>query len=529
MRFFEFKTISSSNTLTEVAKMSAKLWKDKYIISTVHSIKNKKDFDYIDNKEEKFGLVDKITVDGEAMSPDEWQQYALANDNATVVNSTLFSINGQDLTINKLLKADAVKGSLTPNKGDIAEAVLGSAITAKFRNGGGNVTTNDIIEILKSVVSEGSTEGTTNYQTSGIEEDNYKFMLTLNNSSLKPLKLWMEEEDPMGNPANFALVKQFGVNRATIKDLQKQVSDAAEYANRNKRAVTAVDKAKIDPSQNIVEIMSDGGDGTQQNITKVDLKLSYDGQIQRLLSLKAGAVKQFGQVSGGEWEAVSNFFESIFKFRLPDSMKAQFGFKSSDQDDYKDYNYGEGPFANLYSEMAKQAMEYTAGDDTRKEYNLVKNVYDGINFHATRGEEGVTMVILSPSSKVAYKELAFDKRLLSALELYDLQVVNEPGNANHKISIIGNLKTEKAIQVLGKDNAIKIPSKSVLVQLRSAKMGNAIRNVVEMGELLKDLSNVEKLDKAEATKSLKQQPEPEARQQPTPDVNAVPGNDVPNA
>jgi hypothetical protein len=158
--------------------------------------------------------------------------------------------------------------------------------------------------------------------------------------------------------------------------------------------------------------------------------------------------------------------------------------------------------------MAKQVQEYTKGDNTQAEYKLVQKVYDAINFHATRGEEGVTMVILSPSAKIAYKELAFDARLLAALELYDLQVVNEPGLANHRISIIGNLKSDEAVQSLGKDGAVKIPSKNVLVQLRTALSGGAIRNVVEMGALLKDLANIEKLDKAEAEQKIQQTQEP---------------------
>ncbi len=159
--------------------------------------------------------------------------------------------------------------------------------------------------------------------------------------------------------------------------------------------------------------------------------------------------------------------------------------------------------------MAKQAMVYTKGDDTRKEYSLVKTVYDAINFHATRGEEGVTMVILSPDAKTAYKELAFDTRLLSALELYDLEVVNDTGLTNHRISIVGNLQATEATQALGKDGVKNIPSKNILVQLRSAKSAGSIRNIVEMGPLLKDLANIEKLDKAEAEQKL-QAPRPQA-------------------
>jgi hypothetical protein len=255
---------------------------------------------------------------------------------------------------------------------------------------------------------------------------------------------------------------------------------------------------------------------TQQSVTKVDLKIAYDGQTTRLLSLKAGSVKQFGQISGAEWETASDFFESIFDFRLPDSMKEQFGFKGKDSEDYKEYNYSKGPFEKLYAEMAKQVAAYTKGDNTQMEYKLVQKVYDAINFHATRGEEGVTMVILSPSAKVAYKELAFDARLLAALELYDLQVVNEMGSANHRLQILGNLKTEEAVQTIGKDGVQKIPTKNILVTLRTALSGGAIRNIVEMGPLLKDIANIEKLDKQEARQEIE---DTETTQEPANDPN----------
>tara|TARA_R110000782_G_C14785111_1_gene410377 strand:- start:25 stop:1659 length:1635 start_codon:yes stop_codon:yes gene_type:complete len=512
MRYREIKLVESIVALKEAASiMSAGNWLAtaekksrvpiKYVIAAAKSIDGGKYFQYIDGKEEKSGIVDSITVNDEEMSAEEWQNYATDN-YPEFVKTTKFIIDGEAVPINKLLKNESIKGSLVPNQGDIAEAVLGSAIAAKFARGGRDINKDDVIRILKDVVAQGIAQGSTDYQTSGVVEDEYKFTLTLNSSSLKPLKLWMDEADPMGNPSNFDLVQKFEVDPSVVKKLQKQVLDAVEYANNNKRATTAVDKAKLEMTgKNEISIISDGGDATQQSITKVDLKLEFDGKPQRLLSLKAGTVKQFGQISGAEWEVASDFFESIFKFRLDDSMKTAFGFKGKDQDDYKDYNYNMGPFAKMYSEMAKQVQAYTAGDDTQKEYNLVKHVYDAINFHATRGEENVTMVILSPSAKIAYKELAFDARLLSALELYDLRVVNEAGLKNHKISIVGELKTDKAVEKLGKNGADKLDGKSILVQLRTAVQGSAIRNIVEMGDLLKTLANVEKLDKDQAERN----------------------------
>ena len=520
MRFSDIKIVESKvkarTSLSEASLMGTSKWLSsadqsnstnptKYVIATAESIRKQKYFLYAEvgapgkaiDAPEKSGMVDKITVNGKEMSTDDWEKYALAN-YPDFVNNSKFFIDGDEVPLNRLKKNEAVKGSLVPNLGDIAEAVLGAAISAKFALGGRNITTNDVIRVLKDVVAAGVAEGETDYQTVGVIEDNFKFTLTLNSASMKPLKIWIDDEDPMGTVGNLLLVTEYEVAKTKLDDMQKQVKDAVEYANTNKRAATAVDKAKLElEGKNEIRIISDGGDAANQTSTKVDLKLEYDDQPQRLLSLKAGTVKQFGQVSGGEWETASDFFESIFKFRLPDTMKQEFGFKSSKEEDYKEHNYTQGPFAKLYSEMAKQVQAYTAGDDASKEYKLVQNVYDAINWHATRGEEGVTMVILSPSKKIAYKELAFDARLLSALELYDLRVTNDVGLSTHKISVIGELKGKEAVKTLGKDGAEKLNPKSVLVQLSTRTSAGAIRNVVEMGNLLKELANVEKLDAAQ--------------------------------
>lgn len=531
---FYFAEALNAITLLEVSKMAAGQWlataekssgvPTKYIDACVRSISSGKTFQYKDpkTKEEKAGVVDTIYVNDKEVTAQGWRTYAVAN-YPDFVKTSEFEIDGERVKCGNLLKNEAVKGSLVPNKGDIAEAVLGSAIAAKFAAGGKTVTTNDVVNVLKKVVASGKAVGETNYAEAGIVEDDYVFTLTLNNSSLKPLKMWIDEEDPMSDPKKFELVTKFEVDPKVVKSLQLQIKHSVEYANSNKRAIKAVDKAKLElEGKNEIRIISDGGDATQQSATKVDLKLEYDGKPQRLLSLKAGTVKQFGQGSGGGWDQVSNFFETVLKFRLDDSLKEKFGFvDAKGRNDYLKINYSTGPFAKLYSEMAKQTMEYTKGDQAAKEYKLIQNVYDGINYHATRGEENVTMVILSPSAKIAYKELAFDARLLAALELYDLQVVNQPGLSTHRISIIGNLKTEEAIDTLGKDGAVNIPSKAVLVDLSSRMSGGTIRNLIEMGSLLKDLANIENLDKSHANVAKAEPEEPAAEPEAPTDPNAT--------
>lgn len=489
----------------------------KYIQAIASSIENGKTFVFADGQEIERGVVEKILIkptkgDGKAevKEPKVWAEWAeqTANDEekgiSFVANSTLFVVNGKELKANQMYKTAAAVGGLKINLGDTAEAILGSAITAKFEAGGRDINVDDVLRVLREVASKGMIETEADYKESEIQGDKVTFRLTLNAVSLHGLKKWILDKDPMGNIKELAIVKQ-GVRAEAAKQIQKNVKDAVGYANNNKRAKVAVDKAKADPNKNEVNVISDGGDATNQSVTKVDLKITYDGQVTRLLSLKAGSVKQFGQVSGATFDVASNFFESVLKLRLPDTMKEAHGWKEPNEPDFKLHNLKKGPFEKMYEQMEKQVKTATDGDQEIKEYNLVKTVYDGINFHATRGEEGVTMVILSPSAKIAYKELAFDQRLLKALELYDLKVVNETGLAQHRLSVVGTLKTAEAKKELGKD-VNKIDTKAVLVQLSTRMSSGAVRNLVEMGPLLKDLADIEKIEKAQAEQQKQEEP-----------------------
>jgi hypothetical protein len=529
MRFFEFKQFLEKNRLTEDYSVSlpskkmtsAEMFKDngKYITYISKSVESGKTFMFAAGPKTVSGVVDAILVDGKSMDADSWGEWATNPDvNQKDVMNSIFVVGDAEFKAPQMYKSEAVTG-LKINKGDLAEAILGAAITAKFARGGGKVSDSDLIYYMKEVVNNQRVTVETNYQISDIKEDNVEFILTLNAAAMSGIKAWLDEKDPLASDVSaFDIVKNRGVEADKIKSIQKLVKDGTSYANSSKQVEVAVNKAKADPNRNLVEIISDGGDASQQSITKVDLKIMFDGEPVRLLSLKSGTVGQFGQESGGTWEAAKRFVDTTLKIDLPSNLKDEWGFKEKTGSDtsYLKHNYAGGPFSKLYDYMETTIKGYTDGDDTRKEYNLVKIAYDAINYHATKGEAGVTMVILSPSAKIAYKELAFDARLLSALELYDLQVVNQAGNKNHQLIVYGTLIGSAAKKELG-SNATKLSSKAKLFQLRSAVQGNAIRNIIEMGDLLKDLADVEKLSKQtsrdnSADNDLSQQPKEPAQQ-----------------
>jgi hypothetical protein len=214
----------------------------------------------------------------------------------------------------------------------------------------------------------------------------------------------------------------------------------------------------------------------------------------------------------------------MFDVQFPNNLKAEFGFqdKQSQSDvAYVSYNYDD-PFKKLYAYTLTSLKDLIGGSNERKEYNFIQQLYSGIKQHATLGEKGVTMVKLSPKAKVAYKELTFDERLLEALNAYDFVV--RPGSgkkaegANHYIEVVGILKPAeaKAQTALEDEDIAKLPAKDILVSLRSAMKSGALRNTIEMGDLLDDLADVEKMIAKNEKEPEPKAQEPVAQQEPNP-------------
>ena len=98
--------------------------------------------------------------------------------------------------------------------------------------------------------------------------------------------------------------------------------------------------------------------------------------------------------------------------------------------------------------------------------------------------------------------------------------------ANHYIEVGGILKPKEAeAQTALTDEDIKeLPQKDILVSLRSAVKAGSLRNTVEMGDLLDELADIEKM----IAKNEKNPPEgkPEQPKQPAGTVTSKAGNQM---
>lgn len=356
------------------------------------------------------------------------------------------------------------------NLGNVAEGIMGAAVTAKFLNPDKTITITDIVKILKDADYQSSLKVNTTRRTysGNIRNDKVKFTLSLNQKDYEALTL------SFLNPGDLAVYKKH-------EEIKKVYENAAEYVNTAKTVGGALDRVIGDPNPNSILIESEGASAENQRGTKADIFITIDGKKERLLSLKAGVVSQVGQMSGAAFENLEGFFKSVLGFGLPLSMNNETDFpKDSSQVEVKKYILQNG-FMKAYKHIYHSLQPTLTGDNNYKEYNLTSQVFKGLKHHATLDED-VIIVYVSPSAKRAYMEIKIGKELRDALDHFDLK----PQLSNTTLKIVG-----VPIDDLGKE--MSDGKTLTLFQMRSSVQGNALRNAVEIGKLVKALADLEKI------------------------------------
>lgn len=339
------------------------------------------------------------------------------------------------------------------NTGQIAEGALGAALVARFIKREGSITSQDTMNIIKQLGS--GNESGKNLQadiTVTSANDVIKFNVVLPKGDYNAL--------------------YGGVSGGKIHpDMQGVINSATKFANSNSVDV-ALDRIVRDPNKNTVVVNSDGA--SDQTGTKADLFLSIDGKNVNLLSLKAGDVKQFGQGSGFTYDKLDDFFRTTFGVNVPAQYEKELEGKDP-KDAFRIIH-------EVYASVAKQIQDELAGNNDAQEARFVERLYKGINFHATRGDDGVTLVMLKKTPTApGFTELQFGQPLRDAMESTDLQVeYSTPGQGSAVINVMG-VAPNGAKQMLVRTRG----------NLKSEGKGY-VRNIVEMGPLLKTLAKIER-------------------------------------
>jgi hypothetical protein len=327
----------------------------------------------------------------------------------------------------------------------------------------------------------------------------------------------------INKPANNQAIEEISTNLSKFKreypgastELLKLIDASVAYVNQSSKVSEAIAKADNEPNADKVIIKTDGV--SDQSGTKADLQLNV-GNYERLLSLKANYVKQFGQDTGARFEVIKTFFGRFIPDVDISNLESQW--PPMERDDLKNYRaqgIARDKFKEVYS-LVSQA--YTTASDTLNSKlsdpamasSVVTDLYNGIIHHAQGSETKQVVVVLNPSANKAWAELEFGESLEQSLATFRLEtkltLAGQGDKDNHILEIFG--RPLNSVAAVAMDNSInsdeqalkaatvakkRAPKvdKELLFQLRSyvQEAGPTLRNIVEMGPLLKDITEVQ--------------------------------------
>ena len=361
---------------------------------------------------------------------------------------------GGEIFIGQLRKPPEFGSKKGFNTGQIAEGALGAAVTARFLKREGEITSQDVLNVLENLGA--GTESGKNQAgkiTGKSANDTVYFNLVLPKGDYNAL---------FGSTSKGAKVHP---------DMQGVINSATQFANSD-RVTQSVNQVINDKNSNKIVVNSDGA--SDQTGTKADLFLDIDGTTVNLLSLKAGDVKQFGQGSGFTYDKLDDFFRTSFGVNVPSQFK--------DELDGKDAKAAFGVIHQIYGSIGKQIQSELAGNNDTQEAKFVERLYKGIRFHATRDNDDVSLVVLKKTPNApGFVELKFGQELADAMAATNLSVeYKTPGVGSAQIDVMG-------IPQGGGDPQL-------LVRLRGnfkSEGKGYVRNIVEMGPLLKTLAKIQ--------------------------------------
>ena len=278
------------------------------------------------------------------------------------------------------------KPNVRYNLGDMAEGVVGAAITARFIYKNKNVNA----QLVYGVLSALAKSGPTNYPGKKGKQVEKTFKSANKNPKIM---------DDVRCFISLAEVNMLALLSPSNKELLKEYVDSAvKYANSNnvkKWSKLVYENNRYDK----IEVLSDGLGGQRSTKVDVSVKITNDkGEslpVDILVSLKAGDVKQFGQVSGAEFEKQEELWERIFGYgSVIKSLKTQyeklmFTDKEPDEAVYLVYQ--------KVNQQLNQDLRGTKSDE------LMQKLSSAINYFATLNEEFVSLVQVGGGKAKVYR------------------------------------------------------------------------------------------------------------------------------
>ena len=318
-------------------------------------------------------------------------------------------------------------GSLTrpeikANMGDVAEGVFAAALAARFFDRTSSQINADSVYNILSQLSVQTIPGKksvlANYQSTPPNMDGSKDILKLSTV--------------LGS-ANMNFLTN-SVNRESLREF---VNASLNYANR----ASVKSWVKIiyeNNKQDTIEILGDGV--SNQKSTKVDVRVKITDSDGNLLpvnidvSVKAGDVKQFGQVVGLDIAKIQQFFSDIFGVNIDSISQKQFNKKVNNK---KPGSALSIIYQNISSKLNNPLSQQT-----------IQTMGQGILKYATLNEEGVELVQLTKGEADIFrfnniteelKKFNYYATLVTSKSLPEIKITS---NSNTLISIRAKKETD---------------------------------------------------------------------------------------
>ena len=208
------------------------------------------------------------------------------------------SLETTDTKVKQITIGSIDKPNIKYNLGDMSEAVVGAAIAARFIYKNRSITSANVYGVLYGMPAP------TNYPGKKGKYTERTFnSLNENKKVSDQVKVYISLAEVNMNAV---------MDRSNKQLIEPYVRSAVRYAN----STTVRKWAKLLYENNrsdVIDVRSDGLGG--QTTTKVDVFVEVNGEkVDINVSLKAGDVKQFGQVSGIEFEKQIKLWETSFGF-----------------------------------------------------------------------------------------------------------------------------------------------------------------------------------------------------------------------
>ena len=394
------------------------------------------------------------------------------------------------------------------NIGDLAEGIMSTAVLTKFENDGAPITVEQVFQNVQRMEQVGP--GEVIFETTSFGKK-VELRAVLKVLIIKALLQSANDPDEF-----------YKYNDS--KEVYKLYTDCTSYVNQSNSVKSALEKIKSASPDDVIQVTADGATQEAQHSTKADLWIALNNKKEKLLSIKTATVKHIGGVAGYEFHKIDTFLSSVLGFKLPESIQKGFvmvplPFSKDnppvDNDGnllFPDWKKGD-PAPEGYAfhkdrePIAKKAFLHNINHGIKDAYDycdqqltsilssptgeaqFVQSVVEGIIHHATLGED-VRVVVVSPNAKEAFKELEFGAEFRNAMANFnlshDLVESESKGKKIFKLRIYGTPKTHTGEKVLD--------GSSMLVMLRTYNQDTATRNVVEIGDLLKKITDVTELE-----------------------------------